>query len=474
MSYLFSVFCTVLILGIGHCQTVFEIVHITEYMRHGARTTWTNNLNLSFTKDLGIGNITANGMRMHFVLGSQIRKNYPTIFGSAFNNTDVEVKSSSIYRCIESAQAHLLGMYPLGTGEAYTLSTSDSKGLPAFDGITETFVNASALPRAFRPFPYSVSSLQIDDHFFPSMFETCPIANKYSSELTKNKIATYGSLITQLDKDLKAIGLDPKNIFNTTNYNINSVALLYDEMKSYLNYFGQYYQGVTSDIFTRMYRIANLNFKLLFPDEKMERLLSDGVARDIVEGLQGVVSGTSQLKFRLFSGHDTGLFTHMLRYNLSDEQCLHDLVVNGTSSRPCRDIPDFASSFIYELAKKNDEYYVRILYNGEALKICDLNEGDLYCKFDNFKAMVVDKLYYNDGDKTGFCGNPLANTFKNNTSSHNDLKIAIGVAVSILVIALLAIIWLMFATSRLNKHVTAYHPVVDEISNSPDSKKRGV
>jgi hypothetical protein len=429
-------------------------------MRHGARTTWINSLNLPFTKNLGVGNITGNGMRMHFVLGSQLRKNYPGIFSNDFNNSDFEVKSSPVYRCIMSAQSHLLGMYPLGSGEVYTLSANDHKGVPPFEGMTETYVNTSALPDSFRPFPFLVSNVETDYLFFPSMLQTCPIASKYSNDLNLKKITSYNYLLTKLDGELKSAGFDPKKLYNKDNYDINLVAFLYDEMKSYYNYFGEYYQGVSQDLFNRIYRVANLNFKVLFPDEKMERLMSDGVARDLMDGLQAVVDGKSKLKFRMFSGHDTGLWNHMLRYNLTDEQCLLDQIVNGTTPRPCEDMPDFASSFLYELAKKNNQFYVRILYNGQPFKVCSENEDTYYCKFDTFKATVEDLLFYNEGDKIDFCGNSLARNYQQNTSNHTELKIAIGVVSSILLLSLGVVFWMMIATGKLHKKdVTPYHAV---------------
>lgn len=451
-------------------QATYQVVHLTEYMRHGARTTWNNHLNLSFTKNLGTGNITANGMRMHFVLGSQVRKNYPTVFSNTFKNTDFEIKSSSIYRCIMSAQAHLLGMYPLGSGETYTLNSNDHKGLPPFAMLTETYVNSSALPESFRPFPFTVSSVETDYLFFPSMMSTCPTANKYSGDLNAKKIANYNYLVDKLDGDLKAAGFDPQKLYNKAKYDINLVSFLYDEMKSYFNYFGEYYQGITQDLYNQIYRITNLNFKVLFPDEKMERLMSDGVARDIIDGLQAVVDGKSKLKFRMFSGHDTGLWNHMLRYNLTDEQCLLDLIVNKTTPRPCEDMPDFASSFLYELATKNNQYYVRILYNGSPFKVCDKNEDNFYCLYDNFKAKVQELLFYNDGDKTDFCGNPLASNYKKNTSSHTDLKVSIGIVSLVLLMCLGTIFWLMYATSRLHrKDVVTYHEVPNDTPIKADA-----
>lgn len=81
----------------------YELVLLTEYVRHGARTTWKDSMKLPLTSLLGIGNITANGMRMHFILGSQLRLNYPTIFNDDFKPRDTEILCSSVNRVVQSA-----------------------------------------------------------------------------------------------------------------------------------------------------------------------------------------------------------------------------------------------------------------------------------------------------------------------------------------------------------------------------------
>ena len=428
----------------------YNIVHLTEYVRHGARTTWSNHMNLPFTKVLGTGNITANGMRMHFILGSQLRKNYPMIFDDKYNPTDVQVQSSSVYRCIMSAMSHLMGTYPLGTGDKFTLQNGDQKGLPPWENLQASFSNDSALPQAFRPFPYSVLSEQIDYMFFPSMLKSCPNANQYGQKLTNEKVAKYSYLVKSIGEELNAAGYNSKKFYNEE-WTVNTVSYLYDEFKSYFNYYGKLYGGISQDLFDRMFRIANLNFKFLFADEKMERLMSDAVARDIIAGMDDKIAGTSKLRFRLFAGHDTGVFNHMLRFNLTDEQCMLDLIEKGKTTRRCEDIPDFASSFLYELATDiNGKYFVKVLLNGKPFQVCD-KDDQFYCDYATFKAKMSEMLFYDAEDKLDFCANPLAQTFDHNNSNHSDIKILIYAVTGILVLSLVAVVFLIRMTSNIDK-----------------------
>ena len=192
---------------------------------------------------------------------------------------------------------------------------------------------------------------------------------------------------------------------------------------------------------------------MLFPTEKLTRLVADAIARDFVESMERTISGNSKLKFRLYAGHDTGVYSHMMLYNMTDLDCLIDIYVNGTTKRPCEPIPDFASSFIYELVKDTSgNFFVRTLLNGKAVKICDNSTGDLYCKFEDFKHTVSNRLYYTDDDKDDFCGNPLRLNYAKNTRKHTDLYIGIGIASLVLLISMLALVTVNVIQNREHKH----------------------
>ena len=425
-------------------QSPYRIVHLTEFVRHGARTTCNNLLNLNMTKSLGEGNLTANGIRMHFVLGSQLRKNYPEIFGGEFKPKDVEVKSSPVYRCIQSAMSHLMGVFPLGTGDIYTLAENDDKGLPPWNNLEENYSNVSALPRAFRPFPYSVLSPEIDDLFFPSLSTACPNADFERSMNLKQKSKLYEYLIKDITKELEGIGIDPA-LLSADKWTISLVAQVYDEFKSYLNYHGTRYPGISDALQAKMEIISTLNFKLYIPTEKFERLMSDSLLRDIIKGMDDRLSGESQATYRLLSGHDDGIFAHMLRYGLTSEACLVSMCATGTYVGTCHLRPDFASSFVYELAVDGKGvYYARLLFDGKPIRVCEHDEG--YCQYEMFRAAVVEKLFYSENDKKEFCGNPMIMNYEINKDENQVVKVLILIIAGILVISLCAIAILIILT----------------------------
>jgi hypothetical protein len=103
---------------------------ISELLRHGARTPVRRGAikpSAPFYKEIeevGYGNLTGNGQHMHMLLGMQLKKEYPQLFdpeSSSFhsyqsplyrtmtkpkiNNSQYELHSSHVLRCILSAQS---------------------------------------------------------------------------------------------------------------------------------------------------------------------------------------------------------------------------------------------------------------------------------------------------------------------------------------------------------------------------------
>ena len=71
----FLVITTVLLL-VPSALTEMETVMISELYRHGTRMPYNNVFNAEYFKDGGKLNISAQGVRMHNILGRRVRENY--------------------------------------------------------------------------------------------------------------------------------------------------------------------------------------------------------------------------------------------------------------------------------------------------------------------------------------------------------------------------------------------------------------
>jgi hypothetical protein len=77
---------------------------LVELWRHGARAAARDTFNQPYVKTEGPGNLTGNGMRMHYVLGQSIKEKYKnTLFKDAPKYSDYEVTCSEVQRTMLSA-----------------------------------------------------------------------------------------------------------------------------------------------------------------------------------------------------------------------------------------------------------------------------------------------------------------------------------------------------------------------------------
>lgn len=459
-----------LLVSVTMQQNLYEVVHVTSYIRHGARTTWLNTLNFSFTQELGQGNLTANGLRMLYVLGAQLKNDYSKLLDlERVNWNQVEVYSSSLGRAVESAYSVLLGAFPLGVGDTVSVAQTSSRVLPPFKNLTVSFTNESSLPLGFKPFPMNVNSPEIDLMFIPSFGSTCPDANSYTNRENLKLHNQYNNLVFGLSDEIKEAGWDPEPLFNQKNWTIDKIALLYDEMKSYQNYYGRHHPKMNEQLFRKLFQVANINFNFLYPDEKITRLFSDGVARKILAGLVTVANKTkpSPVRFRLFSGHDTGMYAHMLLMGMTSLDCNIDWFKRGSSHMSgCEVLPDFASSFIYEVSKRSGAFFVRVLYNGKSVQICDRVQDDNYCWIEEFVNKYKKMMFYEYGDLYDFCGTTYYKSYKQVSDGTNKILTTLLLAFSAGFLALLGCLILLWSKEEAIKNYLR-PKLMSPISHSP-------
>jgi hypothetical protein len=442
----FSWLLALLVLSSVSCQETFTVKHVAEYCRHGARTTWYSpNLNLDLTQKLGTGALTPNGHRMQYLLGAQIRKNYESLFGPAtplgnkLTFKDVEVFASDKARSQLSAISQMAGVLPFGLGGDVT--GQDAKWYtPPFANFSSTTEGTASLPERFYPVPLIVNHKDNDMLFFGDYGGSCPKAAQYGSNFEKQQYAKYDYLIADLHDELEKKGYSAQKLYNISKWDINRLALFSDEIITYENYHGKKYDDIEESLFEKVFLAHNVKFTSEFNDSKIVRMRSDAVARSIIAGMDKVVANSSDAKaFRLFSGHDTGTYAHMLLLGLTSLECL----VNKTSGVPvtgrCEYIPDFASQFLYELVTNSkQEYFVRVLFNGDAIEICN---GKKYCPYAEFKKTFADKLYMDPEEFLQFCGNPylLAAATNSTKTLIKPFKISLVLIIGSIIIAILAV-----------------------------------
>lgn len=438
-----------LLMSCALCQ--YKVVQVSEYCRHGARTTWTNNLHLDITEKFGTGILTPNGERMHFLLGQQIRKNYPELFGpdSDLKQDEIEVWASSVARTQLSAQSQLAGLFPEGTGLSITTPNNNKFFLPPFEGVDYKWPESDvgSLPFKFRSIPMTIPSKEFDFHYLSGYDTTCPNADLYSKKFDPEAHKKYEYLVNDVGKELEAKGFSPKKPYNIEKWNVNATALFSDEMITYLNYYNEYYPKMDARLMELIFRIHRVKFTCEFDDPKIIRLRSDRVARGILQGMEDYISGNSKKRFIFYSGHDTGVHSHIILSGLTNLQCMVDKAQGKSVTGNCEDIPDFAAQFLYELVIKDNSYFVRTLYNGKLFSFCD--NAKEYCPFEEFKKAYAEKLFMDPEEFDKFCGNPYVENSKRGETIKYIQPIS---TLTVIVIgSVLVLIMLVLITLQMNK-----------------------
>jgi hypothetical protein len=402
-----TVACLVLVacLATARCQTAYQVVHLTELCRHGARTPLSDALKLDINKKYGKGALTGNGQRQQFLLGSKLRVLYPQIF-QEFNPAKFELLVSSTARTILSAQSQAAGLYPFGLGVNMTVDDSSSFSKPPFQGGEWTFKNTSALPHAFRPLNYVMRTASIDNMFFSDFATVCPNAFKVRQEVSKRLADELADWTKALLSDLKNAGLSSRDLFGKEVFTFENIATLGDEFKAYFNYYGRPYGSLSDDLHEKVSRLLQYKFAIESGDDKTNRLVTNEQARKIVNTMAAIVNGTETKKnFLLLSGHDSNIFAQLVQLNLTTVACLKDWAQMKPLPQNCLLPPDYAAALIYELCKKGEEYFVRATLNNQPVQVCPANVDGHYCKFEDFRRTFETKLFYAFDDGPEFCGN---------------------------------------------------------------------
>jgi hypothetical protein len=91
-----------------------QLIFLAEVTRHGARVaSRLYPFNLQYWKESQLKELTEVGLKQHYDLGIQMRRNYPTFF-EKYDRSTFDCLTSPYTRAVYSAYAHLAGLYPDG------------------------------------------------------------------------------------------------------------------------------------------------------------------------------------------------------------------------------------------------------------------------------------------------------------------------------------------------------------------------
>lgn len=380
----------------------YEVIQITELVRHGARSTYNSLLHTSLTSLLGQSELTPNGMLQHFILGKKLRRLYPQIFNDQTSNKEVNIKVSPVPRCIQSSMSELFGLFPNGNNE----KPNDPENFsPVFSSIKSKVSQDYSNQYHHGPFTLQISNPEVDTLFSAHMPKVCPAAVKGRVDLYSALAAKYLPISNEISRDLRAAGFDSNSIVNATEFSLEQLTYVYDEAEGFRNYYGKLIDGISPELFTKLNIAANLYYTLWYGEENFERLITYKMAEEMLKQMEDRVNG-GVVKFNMYTGHNTNIHAFSILLGLSSVSCMEEAWQIKELPENCAPSPGYASSYIFELNKKNGHFYVRTLLDGKPVKICQRQLAGEYCDWETFKKTFSSKLFYQGGDFSKYCGNP--------------------------------------------------------------------
>lgn len=386
-------------------QQSYTVVYVSELMRHGARTPNSNILKMQ--EKTSDGQLTANGQRMAYLLGSQIRSSYSALFSDIKYN-EFEVYSSTKQRCIQSAYSHLAGVFPLGSGSKITPEGQPATPFtqPPIEGLQVNFKSEFAIDKGYRVVPIRVSQYDMDFLFMPYFAQVCPSIGAWVEKQHSASVKKYQPLVNRLSEDLKLAGIDSKKLVNKDTFDLGDIAHVYDELVSFQNSNGKLDSRFSLDLFKKVKDYAALEYNLWFEDKKWTQIFLDSMSRQLVTIIEEYQNGGGSLKYSLFSGHDINILGFDRIFNLTSVQCHLEVIEKGSTALPCLPFPEFSTSYIFELSTKSSktDLYVRVLRNGKPINVCKNEDPTFYCPSKTFISLVEANILYAPAEKSSECG----------------------------------------------------------------------
>ncbi|KRX10564.1 hypothetical protein PPERSA_05384 [Pseudocohnilembus persalinus] len=377
---------------IGFIQVQAELIFVNQLYRHGARGTIVDNYYDSELQIHTKEELTATGMRQHYNLGSQLRKEYIDELGfldEKINWNQILVTCTDFNRTLQSAYSQLYGLYPPGTGTTIDMLVDGEDMLPPFKGAQQPkgLQEREALPNKFQPIPVHVNTTVLS---WPP--EYCAnygeIQQSYYKKENKewfdyingNYSDTFESLKTLIEYDGE---IDFDNIED-----------VWDILVADLNNARPLPLGMNANIWQNLTELDT--FYWFFQQNgsfEAAQLQNTDLFQQWRTNLQLAKDGkTNGLKWAMYSAHDSNVAGAMAGLNLTSWECLIDewWYNKYNDQINCNQRPYFAASIIMELHNNDGNYQVAVKYDGRYQYLCE--KTDIYCDFDEFIERMSNQI----------------------------------------------------------------------------------
>lgn len=321
-----------------------KLVFALDLIRHGDRTPIDAIPTVPYQWQIGLGQLTAEGMRQEFEMGKRFRKRYVDqthLLPSNYQRTTMYVYSTDYERTLMSAESLLMGLYPPGTGP-YT----DDMKMPG-------------LPHVYQPIPV---------HSAPTSSDRI-IINR--GDPAEEKILMQKYVYSSAEWQEKEAALKPffQHWSTLTGFNITKlqhIERLGDTLFIHRLHKAPMPVGLSEEEIDTIIEASDWVFMAEERPKPVANFHSRQVMSNIARFVRNASEQKSPLRFVLLSAHDSTIASAL-----------------SFMGAPLYKSPPYASDLnfsMFESSAKN--YVVKITYNGKPVTIPAC--GSTVCTLEKF------------------------------------------------------------------------------------------
>jgi len=352
-----------------------KVIFVAVMARTGANSIPTEKfLDLTEKDDhpTNLGELTSIGKHQHHLLGRKLGYDYvgeDKLISSGYVPGEVIVRTTGLNRSVEAAQSFLTGFYQAGSGPTLDHRVIKNAIPPINIGEIDTLLTElrdEPLPGYLRPFDIHTTN-ENNDYILNPHF-VCPSVPKEEESYKGNFQSLYNKhqhfydeLKKKLEIDLSSYK-DIKDLSDTI-YSIDGNAKKINKNlnKSDQEKIKNISWEIDIDIFSRL--------------DRRRKLMCHHILNELKKNL---LNAKEQYK-------SNKSYTKMSYLQLD---YYHFLAFNKLLPMKISDQIPYASILVLKLVKENDEYKLKLLYNGND---CKLDES-----FDDFIKLIESNTYNND------------------------------------------------------------------------------
>lgn len=383
-----------------------ELVMLIELFRHGARR--------EFEKfqhepgnypgpNTGIGDLSNQGYRAHYLLGKAIRNKYADFLPTIYSPNVFQIYSSNYNRTMESAHSQLQGIFGLGNGEKL-LTDIYEFSIPPIKEYRFPAAGKEALPSGIQLPPLTVSRKGFN-YIFTSE-EDCPNLTNKISEHARAIANKYNSTFAPLYETLVRNNYSPKKYFGKDYYSYSEAQRMCDILISLIWNKPMPFDPVLK---TQCQYLVAFDMFMYYSVEEDKKIYLHKIITIIKKALEDKANGKiDSMKMIMFSGHDSNVGSIIELFKPDNYKCLgrkfsqlypqKGVKAASTSTEECIDTILFTANIIMELRKnvKNGIFEIHFFYNND--KIGFFENGSNVIKLDKFielAANLTDNVDFN-------------------------------------------------------------------------------